>query len=86
MDMNGMDSTNSSMEDVAMVPFLHFNGGDYLLFKAWKPTSPGAIAGACIGLLILALFERWVSATRSVLDDYWRHKCVMIHTMHTFNR
>ncbi|KAF8078386.1 Ctr copper transporter [Lyophyllum atratum] len=57
-----------------MVPFLHFTGGDYLLFKAWKPTSAGAIAGACIGLVCLAIFERLISATRGILDNYWRRK------------
>ncbi|GLB36371.1 putative GPI anchored protein [Lyophyllum shimeji] len=57
-----------------MVPFLHFTGGDYLLFEAWKPTSGGAIAGACIGLVCLAIFERWIAAIRGILDNYWRRK------------
>lgn len=62
------------MDNLTMVPFLHFTGGDYLLFEAWKPTSARAIAGACIGLVCFAIFERWISATRGVLDNYWRRK------------
>jgi len=64
----------SSMNNQTMAPFLHFTGGDYLLFEAWKPTSAGAIAGACLGLACLAIFERWISATRGVLNNYWRRK------------
>jgi len=57
-----------------MMPYMHFTGGDYLLFKPWAPSSHGAIAGACFGLIVLAIFQRWVSAVRSVLDGYWRRR------------
>ncbi|RPD63157.1 hypothetical protein L227DRAFT_584763 [Lentinus tigrinus ALCF2SS1-6] len=57
---------------VMMVPWLHFTGGDSLIFKSWHPSSHGAIAGACIGLVIFAIFERWVNAMRGVLSVYWR--------------
>jgi copper transporter 1 len=57
-----------------MVPWLHFSGGDNLLFQSWHPTSKGAIAGASIGLLFLALFERWLAAMRVVLEARWRRK------------
>ncbi|KAF8971571.1 Ctr copper transporter, partial [Flammula alnicola] len=55
-----------------MIPYLHFTGGDFLYFRAWHPTSGGAIAGACIGLVMLALFERWLGAARRALDTHWR--------------
>lgn len=57
-----------------MTPYLHFMTGDYLYFKAWQPTSAGAIAGACIGLVVVALFDRWLAATRGVLDLHWRQR------------
>jgi copper transporter 1 len=69
---------SSSGGDGGMVPYLHFTGTDTLIFKAWTPKSPGAIAGACIGLLCLALFERWVSGMRSVLEARWRQKYVTV--------
>ncbi|KAG6902819.1 hypothetical protein C0995_011306 [Termitomyces sp. Mi166 len=72
MDMDGTNTT-MSMGD-AMIPYLHFTRGDYLLFKTWKPTSTGAVAGACIGLVLLAIFERWLFAVRSALDYHWRRK------------
>lgn len=67
-------SNTSAMGDMSMVPFFHWAGGDYLLFQAWSPTSPGAIAGASFGLVCLALFDRWLAATRGALDNHWRHK------------
>ncbi|KAF9557846.1 hypothetical protein CPC08DRAFT_736595 [Agrocybe pediades] len=63
-----------------MVPYLHFFGGDFLYFKEWNPTSPGAIAGASIGLVILALFERWLAATRSVFNDHLRKRAFALTT------
>jgi len=57
-----------------MIPWLHFTGGDSLLFKSWTASSPGAIAGACIGLVILAIFERWIAGVRSVLERNWKQR------------
>lgn len=54
-----------------MLPYLHFQGGDFLLFKAWVPRSSGAIAGACIGLVALAILERFITAWRARLEDMW---------------
>ncbi|PCH33438.1 hypothetical protein WOLCODRAFT_64030 [Wolfiporia cocos MD-104 SS10] len=61
-----------------MVPYLHFTSGDNLLFKTWAPSSHGAIAGACIGLAFLAIFERWISAMRAVLTAHWRERTLII--------
>ncbi|KAF8323143.1 hypothetical protein DL93DRAFT_2049857 [Clavulina sp. PMI_390] len=66
MDMGG--DTSMTM---AMRPYLHFTGGDALWFQAWAPTSHGAIAGACIGLVLLAMFERLVAAMRGLLEVEW---------------
>lgn len=58
-----------------MVPWLHITGGDVLLFENIRPTSAGAIAAASIVLASIAIFERWVSAVRGILEDKWRMKC-----------
>jgi solute carrier family 31 (copper transporter), member 1 len=55
-----------------MIPYLHFTGGDHLYFSSWEPSSRGAIAGASLGLLILAILERGLHATRAVMDARWR--------------
>ncbi|TRM61436.1 Ctr copper transporter [Schizophyllum amplum] len=60
-----------------MLPYLHFQGGDFLLFKAWVPRSSGAIAGACIGLVALAILERFITAWRARLEDMWAVRCVL---------
>jgi len=57
-----------------MVPYFHFEGGDNLLFKSWRPTSSGAIAGACIFLVFLAILERWLAAVRVILNEHWRFR------------
>jgi copper transporter 1 len=62
-----MSSTNTTQASVLMIPFFHLTRGDYLLFKAWRPTSGGALAGACIGVFLFAIFERWVHAISPVL-------------------
>jgi len=59
-----------------MTPYLHFAGGDNLLFKSWTPSSPGAIAGACIGLAVIAMLERFVAAIRSVMGAHWRARAM----------
>ncbi|KAJ3828494.1 Ctr copper transporter [Lentinula raphanica] len=57
-----------------MKNYLHFTAGDNLLFQTWHPDSSGAIAGACIGLVVIALLERWLFAIRSGLESYWHHR------------
>ncbi|KAG6911780.1 hypothetical protein DXG01_000026 [Tephrocybe rancida] len=66
------------MSQDEMIPYLHFTRGDYLLFEAWKPSSAGAVAGACIALVCLAILDRWLSAARTALDYYWRRKYVCV--------
>lgn len=57
-----------------MTPWLHFRGGDNLLFESLHPSSKGAITAACIVLITLALFERWVTAMRASLETRWRKR------------
>ncbi|CAL1696525.1 unnamed protein product [Somion occarium] len=72
------DSSNSTMEMVDMVPWLHFSGGDNLFFKSWHPSSSGAIAGACIGLVLFAMFERWIAAIRGVMEAHWKRQALAL--------
>ncbi|KIR82409.1 hypothetical protein I305_06790 [Cryptococcus gattii E566] len=47
-------------------------GGDMLWFASWMPSSAGATVGVCIGLFILAIFERYLIAFRRACDAAWR--------------
>jgi len=66
-----------------MKPWLHFTGGDYLYFKSCQPASNGAIAGACIALVCLALLERFTVAFRSVMEARWRHSTLATPKNHS---
>ncbi|KAL4078804.1 Ctr copper transporter family-domain-containing protein [Scleroderma yunnanense] len=71
---NGMDMSMDGSMGLAlgkMVPYLHFTIGDTLWFLGWVPQSVGAMVGACIGLFLLALLERWLAASRSVMELHW---------------
>ncbi|THH16768.1 hypothetical protein EW146_g3932 [Bondarzewia mesenterica] len=70
-DMTDSNST-SSATTVLMTPYLHFRGGDHLYFKSLQPTSHGAIAGACIVLVVICILERLLSAGRGVMEEHWR--------------
>ncbi|GJJ09434.1 hypothetical protein Clacol_003656 [Clathrus columnatus] len=41
---------------------------------SWVPLSTGAVIGACIGLFMLALVERWVASMRGIMGAYWVQK------------
>jgi len=69
-----MDMNANSSAVTMMIPWLHFRGGDNLLFESLHPSSKGAITAACIVLIALALFERWVSAMRASLETRWRKR------------
>ncbi|KAF8499180.1 copper transporter [Russula emetica] len=74
-----MNQTNSSVL-VMNTPYLHFVGGDYLYFKSWHPSSHGAIAGASIALVVLAILERLLYATRRAMDARWRRSVLALNT------
>jgi hypothetical protein len=74
-DVNGMDMSmddGMTMATGMMMPYLHFTRGDILWFNGWVPQSNGALAGACIGLFILTLIDRWLAAVRSMMEVHWR--------------
>lgn len=84
MDMPMTSSTSASMPTssssmdmdsmMMMVPYLHFTGGDNLLFKTLTPSSHGAIAGACLILVFISLLERWFATVRSRLTAHWHQR------------
>lgn len=72
-----MSSGSSSMSmdmggSPGMMMYLHFTGGDYLFFKGLTPSSGGALAGASLILVLLAVAERALFAGRSLLEARWR--------------
>jgi copper transporter 1 len=73
MDMTTMNSTSSGLmlaRDMAMV---FFNAHDTPLYSAnWAPSSSGAYAGTCIFLVMLAIVQRALVATKSILEARWR--------------
>ncbi|KAL5535004.1 hypothetical protein ACEPAF_3095 [Sanghuangporus sanghuang] len=71
---NGMDMSTDGAMDLAsgnMLTYLHFTSGDILWFQGWVPSKAGPMVGACIGLFLLAVFDRWVSAYRGLIDSHW---------------
>jgi len=78
MDMN-MDS-GMSMNMGNMIMYLHFKPGDNFWFLGWTPSSAGAMVGACIGLLMLSITERWLAAMRGVMEAHWRTRAQVMLT------
>ncbi|KAJ3711397.1 copper transporter [Lentinula raphanica] len=74
-DSNGMIMSMDGSMDLAsgnMLTYLHFTiGGDILWFQGWVPQGPGAMFGACVGLFILALVDRWIAACRAMMEVHW---------------
>lgn len=78
---DGMDMSMDESMSLAsgnMIPYLHFTPGDVLWFQGWVPKSPGAMFGACLGLFLLAIVERWIAAIRSLAEAYWRKRAQII--------
>ena len=78
MNMN-MDQ-GMSMNMGNMIMYLHFKIGDNLWFYGWAPGTAGAMAGACIGLFMLAMAERWLVAMRGVMEEHWSMRFVLFPT------
>ncbi|TFY80036.1 hypothetical protein EWM64_g3981 [Hericium alpestre] len=77
---NGMDmsmDSGMSMTMGNMIMYLHFTPGDNLWFLGWAPFKVGPMVGACIGLFMLALLERWLAAIRGVMEVHWHKACVL---------
>ena len=78
-DDNGMDMNmdqGMSMNMGNMIMYLHFTIGDNLWFLGWAPNTAGAMAGACIGIFMLATAERWLVAMRGVMEEHWATRFV----------
>ena len=69
----GMDM-GMGTEGGNMTAYLHFTPGDSVLFGPWIPKSDGEIFGTCIGVFMLAMVDRWFSATAAVMNAYWNKK------------
>lgn len=79
---NGMDMSMDGAMDLtmgSMTMWMHFTPGDTVLFYGWVPTSAGAMVGTCIGLFLLALIDRWIAASRAVMEAYWSKRSVRLH-------
>lgn len=51
--------------------YFHFVTGDTLWFQGWVPKSKGAMIGACMGLFLLGIGERWVGSVRALGERAW---------------
>lgn len=70
-----MPEMNMGSDMMMMTPYFHWMANaDALYFKAWVPRTPGTLAGACIGLFSLALFERFLGGARGLLEAWWRRQ------------
>ncbi|KAI0049070.1 hypothetical protein FA95DRAFT_1489909 [Auriscalpium vulgare] len=74
MDMDGPMSLSMGN----MLAYLHFTTGDNLWFLGWVPKSAGAMVGTCLGLFMLALLERWLSAMRAVMEAHWNNRAQIL--------
>ncbi|KAG5641377.1 hypothetical protein DXG03_005371 [Asterophora parasitica] len=69
--------SGSSGGHVHLTAFLHFSpAADTLWVYGWIPTRPGPIFGACVGLFLLGIAERWVSAVRAGVEAGVRREAV----------
>jgi Ctr copper transporter family len=75
MDMNMDQGMPMNMGN--MIMYLHFTIGDNLWFLGWAPRTAGAMAGACIGIFMLATAERWLVAMRGVMEEHWSMRFVL---------
>ncbi|PCH42802.1 copper transporter [Wolfiporia cocos MD-104 SS10] len=80
---NGMDMSTDDAMPLAqgeMLSYLHFTPGDILWFQGWVPKSSGAMVGTCIGLLLLGMLERWITAASAVMQMHWSRRAYIIQT------
>jgi len=61
-----------------MVPYLHFTLGDAILFREWVPKYPGPFVGACIGVFLLGILDRWLAALRRLMETWWKQRCALV--------
>ena len=85
---NGMDMSMDgamNLSTSSMRAYLPFTTGDTLWFMGWVPLTAGATVGACIGLVILALVDRWLAAIRATAERAWRQRYVPRHFCASFD-
>ena len=68
-----------------MLSYLHFTPGDVLWLQGWVPATARAMIGTCMGLFLLAMFERWLACLRNVAESQWAKECV-IFSLFPFSR
>ncbi|KAK7468572.1 hypothetical protein VKT23_003076 [Stygiomarasmius scandens] len=78
MTMDDGDGTVSMVMAGNMLNYFHFTTGDVLFFKEWVTSSPGAVVGACLGLFVLAIFERYMAACKAGLETWMTSKAQMM--------
>ncbi|KAG6851628.1 hypothetical protein C0991_007453 [Blastosporella zonata] len=62
---NGFDDSMDmpmSLASGSMLSYLHFTPGDVLWFEGWVPGRGSTLFGACVGLFLLGVVERWAAA------------------------
>lgn len=69
--MHDMSMTDTNSTFAMMVPYLHFTRGDALWLQKITPKSVGAVAGACVFLFALAVFERMYAAWSTSMQAQW---------------
>jgi len=80
---NGMDMSMDgamSLTPGQMLTYLHFTTGDNLWFLGWVPKSSGAMVGACLGLFLLGILDRWIGACRAVMQMHWTKSALIVQT------
>lgn len=68
---NDLDSSmdmDMSLAGGHMVSWLHVTAGDVLWFQGWVPGKSSTLFGACVGLFVLGLLERWIAALSAALE------------------
>lgn len=78
------DGSSGAAMHATMIPYFHAGmTGDHLFLKAWVPNSPGAIVGACIGLFLIGILDRWLSAMRSSFEAHWKHRAMLLSSRYS---
>ncbi|KAF8648971.1 hypothetical protein AX16_006085 [Volvariella volvacea WC 439] len=77
METTTMDKGNYTLSPASFMYF-HFNPPDTLWFRDWVPRSSGAMVGACIGLFLLAVVERFISCMAVVSGQALTNRIIPI--------
>ncbi|KZO99727.1 hypothetical protein CALVIDRAFT_476931 [Calocera viscosa TUFC12733] len=68
-------STTMANGTMGMLLGFHATPFDQLWFAGWAPQTNGAMVGACVGLFLLAIIDRWVAAIRGLCEVWWKQRC-----------